>query len=155
MVKYSQITREFVYQQLCCASASRIRPRRSLEHSTVIYEGDKPLLRLSWNMQQPLYIGMPACTPHSLLALNVYLSCLVYPMCFNTTNLGMLYETPTCANASLCPAATLALDSNDVVIHDLRRPLTPLAVLQGHSQSITAIDWAPHSAFLCSSGMAR
>ncbi|KAJ1564540.1 ddb1 and cul4 associated factor 7 [Nowakowskiella sp. JEL0078] len=95
---------------------------RALEHSTIIYETtptltnnssvntmssseNAPLLRLSWNRQDPNYI------------------------------------------------ATFAMDSNSILILDVRVPAIPVAELTGHAGSVNGIGWAPHSRdHLCSVG---
>lgn len=49
--------------------------------------------------------------------------------------------------------ATLLMDSNRVVILDIRSPATPVAELQRHQASVNAVAWAPHSSqHLCSAG---
>jgi WD repeat-containing protein 68 len=72
---------------------------RSLDHSTILYESQDltPLLRLSWNKQDPNYL------------------------------------------------ATFAMDSSTVIILDTRVPSLPVAELRGHSDSVNALSWAPHS----------
>jgi len=80
---------------------------RSLEHSTIIYESPDltPLLRLSWNKQDPNYL------------------------------------------------ATVLMDSNKVVIIDIRVPSVPAAELQGHHACVNGIAWAPHSScHVCTAG---
>ncbi len=78
---------------------------RNLDHSTIIYESEKnpktgklsPLLRLSWNKQDPNYL------------------------------------------------ATFTDSSSKTVILDIRVPSFPVATLDGHSASVNAVAWAPHS----------
>lgn len=41
--------------------------------------------------------------------------------------------------------ATITMDSNTVVILDIRVPSLPAAKLQGHSQCVNSLAWAPHS----------
>jgi hypothetical protein len=41
--------------------------------------------------------------------------------------------------------ATLTMDSNKVIILDIRVPSLPAAVLDGHSQCVNGLAWAPHS----------
>ncbi|KAJ3126723.1 ddb1 and cul4 associated factor 7 [Nowakowskiella sp. JEL0407] len=90
---------------------------RALEHSTIIYETtnqsvnsngtseNTPLLRVSWNKQDPNYI------------------------------------------------ATFGMDSNSILILDVRVPAIPVTELTGHVGSVNAISWAPHSRdHLCSVG---
>lgn len=49
--------------------------------------------------------------------------------------------------------ATVGMDSNKVVILDIRFPTTPLTELSKHSGSVNAISWAPRSGRqLCSGG---
>ena len=49
--------------------------------------------------------------------------------------------------------ATLQMDSNKVIILDIRSPTTPVAELQKHQASVNAVAWAPHSSrHLCSAG---
>ncbi|KAG0493677.1 hypothetical protein HPP92_004671 [Vanilla planifolia] len=49
--------------------------------------------------------------------------------------------------------ATILLDSNQVVVLDIRSPAVPVAELQRHRASVNAVAWAPQSAHhLCSAG---
>ncbi|KAL6005809.1 Rhombotin-1 [Asimina triloba] len=49
--------------------------------------------------------------------------------------------------------ATVLMDSNKVVILDIRAPAMPVAELQRHRASVNAIAWAPQSArHICSAG---
>jgi WD repeat-containing protein 68 len=49
--------------------------------------------------------------------------------------------------------ATLTMDSSKVVILDIRVPSLPAAVLEGHSQCVNALAWAPHSScHICTAG---
>lgn len=49
--------------------------------------------------------------------------------------------------------ATFALDSNEVIIIDIRAPCTPTARLKNHRGFIDGISWAPHSAsHICTAG---
>ncbi|XP_036595914.1 DDB1- and CUL4-associated factor 7-like [Trichosurus vulpecula] len=42
--------------------------------------------------------------------------------------------------------ATLAMDSKEVVVVDLRRPGSPMALLKGHGACVNGLAWAPHFA---------
>lgn len=47
--------------------------------------------------------------------------------------------------------ATFGINSNDILILDVRRPGTPLVTLESHTGNLNSISWAPHSAHhLCS-----
>lgn len=47
--------------------------------------------------------------------------------------------------------ATFLMEQNQVVILDIRAPSMPVAELQGHSQCVNTIAWAPHSScHICS-----
>ncbi|GMR57152.1 hypothetical protein PMAYCL1PPCAC_27347 [Pristionchus mayeri] len=47
--------------------------------------------------------------------------------------------------------ATIAKDSKEIVIVDLRMPCTPVARLSNHKATVNAISWAPHSScHICS-----
>ncbi|KAE9587276.1 putative transcription factor WD40-like family [Lupinus albus] len=49
--------------------------------------------------------------------------------------------------------ATILMDSNKVVILDIRSPTMPVAELERHRGSVSAIAWAPHSSrHICSGG---
>merc|ERR1712146_436905 len=49
--------------------------------------------------------------------------------------------------------ATITMDSNTVVILDIRVPSLPAAKLQGHSQCVNSLAWAPHSScHICTAG---
>ncbi|XP_020203796.1 protein TRANSPARENT TESTA GLABRA 1 [Cajanus cajan] len=49
--------------------------------------------------------------------------------------------------------ATILMDSNKVVILDIRSPTTPVAQLDRHRGCVNAIAWAPHSStHICSAG---
>ncbi|XP_022737283.1 protein TRANSPARENT TESTA GLABRA 1-like [Durio zibethinus] len=49
--------------------------------------------------------------------------------------------------------ATILMDSNKVVILDIRSPTIPVAELERHRASVNAIAWAPHSSkHICSAG---
>jgi WD repeat-containing protein 68 len=49
--------------------------------------------------------------------------------------------------------ATFSMDSSRVVIIDIRVPSLPAATLNGHSQCVNAISWAPHSSrHICTAG---
>lgn len=49
--------------------------------------------------------------------------------------------------------ATILMDSNQVVILDIRSPAVPVAELQRHRASVNAVAWAPQTArHLCSAG---
>jgi WD repeat-containing protein 68 len=49
--------------------------------------------------------------------------------------------------------ATFMMEQNQVVILDIRAPSVPVAELQGHTNCVNSIAWAPHSScHLCSSG---
>ena len=41
--------------------------------------------------------------------------------------------------------ATLTMDSSKIIILDIRVPSLPAAVLDGHSQCVNSLAWAPHS----------
>jgi WD repeat-containing protein 68 len=49
--------------------------------------------------------------------------------------------------------ATILMDSNKVVILDIRSPTIPVAELERHMASVNAIAWAPQSCrHICSAG---
>ena len=49
--------------------------------------------------------------------------------------------------------ATLTMDSSKIIILDIRVPSLPAAVLDGHSQCVNALAWAPHSScHICTAG---
>ncbi|UXI18481.1 hypothetical protein NH340_JMT04424 [Sarcoptes scabiei] len=49
--------------------------------------------------------------------------------------------------------STFALDSNEVIIIDIRVPCTPTAKLKNHRGYISGMSWAPHSAsHICTAG---
>jgi len=49
--------------------------------------------------------------------------------------------------------ATITMDSSKVVILDIRVPSLPAAKLEGHSQCVNALAWAPHSScHICTAG---
>jgi len=49
--------------------------------------------------------------------------------------------------------ATVTMDSSKVIILDIRVPSLPAAVLEGHSQCVNALAWAPHSScHICTAG---
>ncbi|EYU45319.1 hypothetical protein MIMGU_mgv1a0215352mg, partial [Erythranthe guttata] len=49
--------------------------------------------------------------------------------------------------------ATILMDSNKIVILDIRSPTMPVAELERHSASVNAIGWAPQSCrHICSAG---
>ena len=49
--------------------------------------------------------------------------------------------------------APLTMDSSKVIILDIRVPSLPAAVLDGHSQCVNALAWAPHSScHICTAG---
>ena len=49
--------------------------------------------------------------------------------------------------------ATITMDSNKIVILDIRVPSLPAAKLSGHSQCVNALAWAPHSScHICTAG---
>ncbi|KAL7668926.1 hypothetical protein ACOME3_009607 [Neoechinorhynchus agilis] len=49
--------------------------------------------------------------------------------------------------------ATFAVDSDEVIILDVRMPFTPLSKLNSHRGLLNAISWAPHSYFhICTAG---
>ncbi len=49
--------------------------------------------------------------------------------------------------------ATITSDSSTVVILDIRVPSLPAAKLEGHSQCVNAVSWAPHSSsHICTAG---
>nr|WNB50464.1 TTG1 [Iris sanguinea] len=55
--------------------------------------------------------------------------------------------------ADLRYMATVLMDSNKVVVLDIRSPSMPVAELQRHRASVNAVAWAPHAArHLCSAG---
>ena len=41
--------------------------------------------------------------------------------------------------------ATIMMDSNQVIILDIRVPMLPVAQLNGHKSCVNSISWAPHS----------
>ena len=50
--------------------------------------------------------------------------------------------------------ATFAVDSNEIIILDIRVPCTPTAKLKNHRASVNGISWAPHSqSHICTAGM--
>ena len=83
---------------------------RHLEHSTIIYEARRPLLRLAWNGMDPNYIAT--------LAMDVTEARVPTKFSF----LCNLY----CINMKL--VSTL----NKVIILDVRVPCTPVAKLSNH-----------------------
>eukprot|EP01086_Lenisia_limosa_P009240 TRINITY_DN32514_c0_g1_i1.p1 TRINITY_DN32514_c0_g1~~TRINITY_DN32514_c0_g1_i1.p1 ORF type:complete len:331 (-),score=59.12 TRINITY_DN32514_c0_g1_i1:35-1027(-) len=96
-----------VFASVGADGSVRMFDLRSLEHSTIIYESPdlRPLLRLSWNKQDPNYL------------------------------------------------ATMMMDSNKVVILDIRVPSLPVAVLKSHNAPVNALTWAPHSScHVCTAG---
>lgn len=49
--------------------------------------------------------------------------------------------------------ATITMDSTKVVVLDIRVPSLPAAKLEGHSQCVNALAWAPHSScHICTAG---
>ena len=45
------------------------------------------------------------------------------------------------------------MDSQKIIILDIRVPSLPAAVLDGHSQCVNALAWAPHSScHICTAG---
>ena len=48
---------------------------RHLEHSTIIYEARRPLLRLAWNRQDPNYIAALAMDVSEVIILDVRVPC--------------------------------------------------------------------------------
>eukprot|EP00823_Brevimastigomonas_motovehiculus_P004066 TRINITY_DN2605_c0_g1_i1.p1 TRINITY_DN2605_c0_g1~~TRINITY_DN2605_c0_g1_i1.p1 ORF type:complete len:368 (-),score=101.76 TRINITY_DN2605_c0_g1_i1:20-1123(-) len=49
--------------------------------------------------------------------------------------------------------ATFLMEQNQVVILDIRAPSVPVAELQGHTQCVNAVSWAPHSScHICTAG---
>ncbi|KAL3838015.1 hypothetical protein ACJIZ3_022606 [Penstemon smallii] len=74
----------------------------------------------------------------------------------------IIYESPTPDTPLLRLAwnkqdlrymATTLMDSNKIVILDIRSPTIPVAELERHVGSVNAIAWAPHSArHICSAG---
>jgi len=49
--------------------------------------------------------------------------------------------------------ATITMDSNKVVVLDIRVPSLPAAKLEGHTQCVNALAWAPHSScHICTAG---
>ena len=48
---------------------------RHLEHSTIIYEARRPLLRLAWNRQDPNYIAALAMDVQEVIILDVRVPC--------------------------------------------------------------------------------
>jgi len=49
--------------------------------------------------------------------------------------------------------ATFLMDQSQVVILDIRAPSVPVAELQGHTQCVNSIAWAPHSScHICTGG---
>jgi len=49
--------------------------------------------------------------------------------------------------------ATFLMEQSQVVILDIRAPSVPVAELQGHSQCVNSIAWAPHSScHICTGG---
>jgi len=49
--------------------------------------------------------------------------------------------------------ATFLMEQSQIVILDIRAPSVPVAELQGHSQCVNAIAWAPHSScHICTGG---
>jgi len=49
--------------------------------------------------------------------------------------------------------ATIMMDRLNVVILDIRMPMFPVATLNGHTNSVNAICWAPHSCcHVCTAG---
>ena len=53
-------------------------PPRNLEHSTILYEDPKqlPLLRLSWNKQDPNYLATFAMESSEVLLQCIYMYCV-------------------------------------------------------------------------------
>nr|QSC88245.1 WDR anthocyanin regulator [Antirrhinum majus] len=74
----------------------------------------------------------------------------------------IIYESPTPDTPLLRLAwnkqdlrymATTLMDSNKIVILDIRSPTMPVAELERHNASVNAIAWAPHSCrHICSAG---
>jgi len=96
-----------VFASVGADGSVRMFDLRNLEHSTIIYEtpGLTPLLRLSWNKQDPNYL------------------------------------------------AAIPMDSNNIIILDIRLPSVPAAELTGHQSPVNALAWAPHSScHICTAG---
>lgn len=49
--------------------------------------------------------------------------------------------------------ATFAMDSNEVILLDIRAPAVPAVVLRSHTAALNGVEWAPHSScHICSVG---
>ena len=144
--------------------AISLAPCSDKEHSTIIYECPQPgtpLLRLSWNKQDPRYIAgvcpstalnraAPALRRAAQGGARARCCCAAQAQQSSRLTLG--------ARRSPVPppypsSAALAQDSPRVTVLDIRYPTMPVAELQRHQASANAVCWAPHSSVhLCSAG---
>ena len=104
---------------VACCLYTATDAHRSLEHSTIIYERDDgtPLLRLTWNKQDPNYVATMMMDSKTIILLDV-----------------------RCARRSLELRRGILLGCGA-----RRVPSLPVAELSGHTACVNAAQWAPHS----------
>lgn len=65
---------------------------RHLEHSTIIYEARRPLLRLAWNRQDPNYIAALAMDVSEVIILDVRVPCTPVAKLSNHRAAGLFFK---------------------------------------------------------------
>jgi hypothetical protein len=116
---------------VCLTNLTTSCCRRSLEHSTIMYESEnlKPLLRLAWNKQDQNYLATVVMDSPIAYVLDIRCACCVR----------------ACCAAGLCHSYI------DVSMRSM--PSAPVAELNAHAASLNGVQWAPHSScHLCTAG---
>ena len=122
---------------------------RNLEHSTILYEDPKqlPLLRLSWNKQDPNYLATLALESTEVSEQSLTVMTTVDCMCCWAFVIVYIIE-PSLYWLICHPFCVF-----QVIILDVRVPSIPVARLCNHRASVNGITWAPHSScHICTAG---
>lgn len=110
----------------------RVFDLRCLAHSTIIYEPNVPTgaTQLNTNADAATSATMGEPAPHPSVGSDL-----------DTSSQALLRLEPSPFDPNVI--ATFALDSNSILILDMRNPGSPVFTLEGHNASVNQIKWHP------------
>mmetsp|Transcript_8773 Transcript_8773/g.15068 ORF Transcript_8773/g.15068 Transcript_8773/m.15068 type:complete len:326 (-) Transcript_8773:38-1015(-) len=119
----------------------RLFDLRSLEHSTILFECDQPLLRLAWNKQDPNYLATFALDSNRCVVLDVRVPSL--PAAELSAHTSPI-NAATWAPHSSCHVSTAADDGNALIwdLAPLPRPIVDPMLAFGAPAPINQLQWS-------------
>ncbi|KAL7750334.1 hypothetical protein RI367_004106 [Sorochytrium milnesiophthora] len=118
-----------IFSSVGADGSVRMFDLRSLEHSTIIYEmpNETPLLRLSWNVQDPNYLAVTALGAPTVTVLDIRVPSVP------VAELSSSSSNPASASSASASGAGGGTASAG-------------GAVTGHRAQVNAVAWAPHSA---------